>query len=98
MAQTGSEDRPADGSAPSDASPRISGQRARQGQNIKGMLVVLVVGTLLVSGAYAIMLALEAKPSAVVNESRIEAAAKTEGLSPGESGRTAQPETVPSPQ
>jgi hypothetical protein len=94
MAQPGYENRPEDRPVPGDAAPRISGQRARQGQNIKGMLLVLVLGIALVGIAYAVMLALQAEPTSVVNESRAEAAAKTEGLSPGEP----QPETAPSPQ
>ena len=52
-----------------DAAPKISGERARQGQNIKGMLLVLIVGVALVVIAYAVMLALQHEPSAVVNES-----------------------------
>ena len=94
MAQPGFGNRPVDRPVPGDAAPKISGQRARQGQNIKGMLAVLVLGVLLVAIAYAVMLALQAEPASVVNESRVEAAAKTEGLSPGEP----QPETAPSPQ
>jgi Trk-type K+ transport system membrane component len=94
MAQTEYENRLADRPVPGDSAPKISGQRARQGQNIKGMMAVLVLGILLVAIAYAVMLALQAEPTSVVNESRVEAAAKTEGLSPGEP----QPETAPSPQ
>lgn len=41
-----------------DSAPKVSGQTARQGQNVKGMLTVLVVSMLLVGVAYAAMLAL----------------------------------------
>lgn len=51
-----------------DAAPKVSGQRARQGQNIKGMIWVLVAGIILVVAAYAIMLALQAKPVTPGNE------------------------------
>lgn len=71
MAQTGYE---ADRPQPGDAAPKISGQRARQGQNVKGMLMVLIVGIALVAIAYAVMLALQHEPSAVVNESANSAA------------------------
>ena len=98
MAQTGYENRPADRPVPGDAAPKVSGERARQGQNIKGMLFVLVIGIALVGIAYAVMLALQAEPASVVNESRVEAAAKTEGLAPGESRDRVAPETAPSPQ
>ena len=94
MAQTGYENRPADRPVPGDAAPKVSGQRARQGQNIRGMLLVLVLGIALLGIAYAVMLALQAQPASVVNESRAEAATKTQGLSPGEP----QQETPPSPQ
>jgi hypothetical protein len=94
MAQTGYENRPADRPVPGDAAPKVSGQRARQGQNIKGMLLVLGLGILLVAIAYAVMLALQVEPTSVVNESRTEAAVATQGLAPGEG----QPETAPSPQ
>lgn len=40
----------------------ISTQRARQGQNVKGMIWVLVVSIGLVVAAYAVMLALQAEP------------------------------------
>jgi hypothetical protein len=98
MAQTGYENRPEDRPVPGDAAPKVSGQRARQGQNIKGMLLVLVIGIALVGVAYAVMLALQAQPTSVVNESRVEAAEKTQGLAPGESRDQAPPETPPSPQ
>jgi hypothetical protein len=71
MAQSGYE---ADRPQPGDAAPKISGQRARQGQNIKGMVAVLVIGVALVVIAYVVMLALQQEPGAVVNESANEAA------------------------
>ena len=97
MAQTGYENRPADRPVPGDAAPKVSGERARQGQNIKGMLFVLVLGIALVGIAYAVMLALQAEPASVVNESRVEAAAKTGDLSPGESQERTPAETSQSP-
>ena len=60
--------------APQPPGAKTTGQRARQGQNIKGMLAVLVVGVLLVVIAYAVMLALQQQPSAVVNDSANDAA------------------------
>jgi hypothetical protein len=62
------------------------------------MLVVLVLGILLVVIAYAVMLALQAEPASVVNESRPEAAVATQGLPAGEGQDRTQPETAPSPQ
>ena len=44
------------------ATRNISAQSARQGQNIKGMIWVLVVGIGLVVAAYAVMLSLQAEP------------------------------------
>jgi len=82
MAQTSYEDRPADSPVQGDATPKISGQRARQGQNIKGMVAVLVVGALLVVGAYTVMLALLVQPSSVVNESRNASAATVQDQPP----------------
>ena len=90
MAQSGIEDRPV---VPDDVGAKLSGQNARQGQNIKGMLAVLVVGTLLVAGAFAAMLALQAQPSSVVTESRDAAAANTSTLQ----APPAAPETAASP-
>jgi hypothetical protein len=62
MAQTGHE-RPQPGDA-----PKISGQRARQDQNVKGMIWVLVIGIALVVAVYAVMLALQAQPGTPGNE------------------------------
>ena len=49
--------------APQPPGAKTTGQRARQGQNIKGMLAVLVVGIVLVVIAYSIMLALSSEPA-----------------------------------
>jgi hypothetical protein len=59
---------------PGDSNAKLSAQRARQGQNIKGMIWVLIIGVALVVIAYTVMLALQAEPSAVVNESANDAA------------------------
>ena len=57
---------------------KVTPEKARQGQNVKGMLAVLVIGVLLVSGAYAVMLALQPQPSAVTEQSRENAVAATQ--------------------
>jgi hypothetical protein len=59
---------------PGDSNAKLSAQGARQGQNVKGMIWVLIIGVALVVIAYAVMLALQAEPSAVVNESANDAA------------------------
>lgn len=60
MAQTGY-DRPT-----GDAAPKtLSAEKVRQGQNVKGMIWVLIISLVLVVGAYAVMLALQAKPVGV---------------------------------
>lgn len=80
--------------APQPPGAKTTGQRARQGQNIKGMLAVLVVGILLVVVAYAIMLALSSEPAAVTDASRNDAALEaTTQAPPG--GTTGQPSTPP---
>ncbi|MBK8838908.1 MAG: hypothetical protein IPO30_09475 [Hyphomonadaceae bacterium] len=75
------------------ATKNISSQRARQGQNVKGMIWVLVISIGLVVAAYAVMLALQAKP--VTADNRIvEDVAPT----PGPGGPApAIPETAQSP-
>jgi hypothetical protein len=45
-----------------DSNAKLPAQEARQGQNIKGMIWVLVIGTLLVVAAYAVMLAMQSDP------------------------------------
>ena len=94
MAQSGYEDRPSDRPATGDAAPKISGQRARQGQNIKGMLMVLIVGIVLVAVAYGVMLVLQAEPASVTDEPRAEAAASAPAQLPPPPSR---PETAGSP-
>src|SRR5262245_64004000 len=76
MAQPGYETNDLEGRdlQPGDSNAKLSAQRARQGQNIKGMIWVLIIGVALVVIAYAVMLALQAEPSAVVNESAADAA------------------------
>lgn len=59
MAQSGY-DGPKTGSP--DAPPKLSVERARQGQNIKGMIWVLVISLGLVVAAYMVMLALQQQP------------------------------------
>lgn len=80
--------------APQPPGAKTTAQRARQGENIKGMLAVLVVGTLLVVIAYVIMLALSSEPSAVTDASRNNAALEaTTQAPPG--GTAGQPSTPP---
>ena len=45
-----------------DSAPKMSTDRARQGQNMKGMMGVLVGGIVLVVIAFAIMIALSNQP------------------------------------
>jgi hypothetical protein len=45
-----------------DAAAKLPRDEARQGQNVRGMTTVLVVGVVLVAIAYAIMLAFQSKP------------------------------------
>lgn len=45
-----------------DAAAKLPREEARQGQNIRGMITVLVVGVVLVAVAYAIMLAIQSTP------------------------------------
>ena len=82
--------------APQPPGAKTTGQRARQGQNIKGMLAVLVVGIVLVVIAYSIMLALSSEPAAVTDASRNDAAlAPTTQAPPGDSTVAGQPSTPP---
>lgn len=79
-----------------DAAPKVSGQRARQGQNVKGMIWVLILGIVLVVAAYAIMLALQAKPVTPGNE--LAAPAAESAPTPGPAGPApVTPETAQSP-
>jgi hypothetical protein len=53
---------------PEEKAPIVGSQRARQGQNVKGMRKVLIWGTALTAAAFAIMLALFGGQSADRNE------------------------------
>ena len=64
-------------STPGGPSLRPTAEKARQGQNINGMVAVLVAGTLLVTAAFAIMLALRSQPASVTNAGKDAAAAAT---------------------
>lgn len=75
------------------ATKNISVQRARQGQNVKGMIWVLVVSIVLVVAAYAVMLALQSEPVTPGNQA-VENIAPTAG--PG-GPVPATPETAPLP-
>jgi hypothetical protein len=67
---------------PTGPSRRPTAEKARQGQNIRGMLAVLIVGTLLVILAFGAMLAVRSEPSAVTNSGKEAAAAATSGAYP----------------
>lgn len=99
MAQTGYENRTPDRVSTDESGAKLSGQRARQGQNIKGMLAVLVVGILLVALAYSVMLALQAQPASVTDEPRAEAAGSETTQMPPPPSTVQQPgqETAGSP-
>jgi hypothetical protein len=72
MAETGSDRNPGDKSA------RLTTEKARQGRNVQGMIYVLIIGVALVVVAYAVMLALQFKPAALVNESHVAASQATQ--------------------
>lgn len=67
---------------PTGPSLRPTGEKARQGQNIRGMLGVLIVGTLLVILAFGVMLALRSEPPSVTNSGKDAAAAATSNAYP----------------
>jgi hypothetical protein len=67
---------------PTGPSLRPTGEKARQGQNIRGMVAVLIVGTLLVILAFGVMLALRSEPSSVTNSGKDAAAAATSDAYP----------------
>jgi len=92
MAQTGY-DRPQAG----DTAPKISAEKARQGQNIKGMIWVLVISLVLVVGAYMVMLALQAEPLAVDGRAADDPAALTAPTPGPEGPAPITPETAQSP-
>ncbi len=75
------------------ATKNISVQRARQGQNVKGMIWVLVVSVVLVVAAFAVMLALQNEPVTPGNQA-VEDIAPTAG--PGGPGAVT-PETTQPP-
>jgi hypothetical protein len=54
-------------SNPGDAAEKLGPGKARQGQNVRGMIWVLIVGIALVVLAYTVMLALSAQPVAPDN-------------------------------
>lgn len=90
MAQPGY-DHPQTGSP--DAPPKISAERARQGQNIKGMVWVLLISIGLVVAAYMVMLALQQTPVTPDNKP-----AEMSAPSPGPGGpQPVAPETAKSP-
>lgn len=75
------------------ATKNIPIQEARQGQNVKGMIWVLVISIALLVAAYAVMLALQAEPVTQDNRA-VEDVAPT----PGPAGPApVMPETAQSP-
>ncbi len=74
------------------ATKNISVQRARQGQNVKGMIWVLVISIGLVVAAYAVMLSLQAQPVTPGDRA-------VEDVAPavGSAAPQASPETAQSP-
>lgn len=93
MAQPG-HDRPVDG----DAAAKLSGQNARQGRNVKGMIWVLIISVVLVVAAYAVMLAMQSEPVALDGRSENDPASMT-APTPGPAGPApaTPPETAQSP-
>lgn len=81
---------------PGDAAPKVGGQRARQGENIKGMIWVLIVGIALVVLAYTVMLALSAEPVTPDNRSAETQSTLPPAVSSDGSGAV-PPETAQSP-
>jgi hypothetical protein len=79
-----------------DAAPKPAPERARQGQNVKGMIWVLVVGIALVVLAYAVMLALSAQPVTPDGRSLETQSALPPAVSSDGSGAV-PPETAQSP-
>ncbi|HVY90965.1 MAG TPA: hypothetical protein VG942_19005 [Hyphomonadaceae bacterium] len=97
MAQTQS-DQPEAG----DSNAKLNREDARQGQNVRGMVWVLGIGTLLVVAAYAVMLALGHKPNSLINEQHIAASQATQSdgsvtRPQGDPAPTPVPETAGSP-
>jgi hypothetical protein len=74
---------------------KLNREDARQGQNIRGMIVVLVAGILLVSASYGVMLALQATPASATEDSRRAAVAATSDSIPTSPGEAAPPVAPP---
>ncbi|MDP3493526.1 MAG: hypothetical protein Q8R82_10445 [Hyphomonadaceae bacterium] len=75
------------------ATKNISVQSARQGQNVKGMIWVLVVSIVLIVAAYAVMLSLQAEPVTPGNRAVEDVAPTAASSGPA----PAVPETAQSP-
>lgn len=56
-------------SNPGDAAAKLGPEKARQGQSVRGVIWVLIVGIALVVLAYTVMLALSAQPVSPDNRS-----------------------------
>jgi predicted lipid-binding transport protein (Tim44 family) len=67
---------------PTGPSLRPTGEKARQGQNIRGMVAVLIVGVLLVVLAFGVMLTMRSEPPSVTNTGKDAAAAATSNAYP----------------
>jgi hypothetical protein len=87
MAKTGLDDTEA-----GDSNAKLNREDARQGQNIKGMMYVLVISILLVAAAYGVMLAMGHKSNSLINEQHIAASQATQS-----DGSVTRPETNPTP-
>lgn len=75
------------------ATKNISVQRARQGQNVKGMIWVLAISIGLVVAAYVIMLSLQAEPVTPGNRAVEDVAPAMGSAAPAQNA----PETAQSP-
>lgn len=65
-------------SNPGDAAAKLGPERARQGQNIKGMIWVLGIGIALVVIAYMVLITLSAQPVTPDNRPILENGAAAE--------------------
>jgi hypothetical protein len=83
-------------SNPGDAAVKTGGQRARQGEHIKGMIWVLIVGIALVVLAFTVMLALSSEQVTPDNRSVETQSTLAPAVSSDGSGAVA-PETSQSP-
>jgi hypothetical protein len=86
---------PYDSPQPGDPTANISSEKARQGQNIKGMIWVLIISLVLVVGAFAVMLALQSEPVSIDGRATDDPAAITSTAPAG--ADTSTPETAQSP-